>query len=144
MHDPFNLARYVEAQDRGDSYKQALREIRDGAKRSHWIWWVFPQLRGLGGSPTSKEYSINSIDEARAYLQHPVLGPRLRDAIQAMIDHVGVSATAILQWDDVKFRSSLTLFMRAAPDEPLFHAAISQFFEGEPDAATDRLLKGHG
>ena len=144
VEDPFNLARFVEAQDRGGSYDQALREIHDGAKYSHWIWWVFPQLQGLGRSPTSKEYSINSIDEAKAYLQHPVLGPRLRDAAQAMIGHVGMSAAAILQWDDVKFHSSMTLFMRAAPDEPLFRAALRQFFDGEPDAATDQLLEGRG
>ena len=143
MDDPFNLRRFVEVQDRAGGYDRALREVLSASKVNHWIWWIFPQLAGLGLSSTSREYSISSLDEARAYLDHPVLGPRLREVTAAMNGHRGSTAASILHWDDVKFRSSMTLFMRAAPDEPLFRDAIDIFFNAEPDARTDELLEGH-
>jgi uncharacterized protein (DUF1810 family) len=139
--DSYNLERFVAAQNHGDCYETALNEVRDGKKTGHWIWWVFPQLAGLGSSPTSRSYSISSLDEAIAYLRHPVLGPRLRKVTMAMNGHTGLSVTSILGFDDVKFRSSMTLFMRAAPQEELFHAAIERFFAGKPDERTDELLE---
>lgn len=149
MEDQYNLERFVEAQNRVGvldhvgSYERALQEIRKGRKDTHWIWWVFPQLAGLGLSSTSREYSISSLAEAQAYLLHPVLGPRLREATAAMNSHVGSRAGSILNGDDVKFRSSMTLFTRADPIEPLFRDAIDLFFDGQPDARTDRLLEGN-
>jgi uncharacterized protein (DUF1810 family) len=140
MQDTYRLQRFVEAQDHSGGYDQALREIRAGRKDSHWIWWVFPQIVGLGRSLTSREYSISSIDEARAYLLHPVLGPRLREAAAAINGHHAMGISSILGWDDVKFRSSMTLFMRADPGEALFRDAIDIFFDGVPDATTDEIL----
>ena len=140
MKDPFNLTRFVEAQNRMGGYDRALGELRHGRKDSHWIWWVFPQLAGLAMSSTSREYSIYSLEEARAYLDHPVLGPRLREVTTVMIGHTERKADAILGADDVKFLSSMTLFMRAAPDESLFREAIDLFFDAVPDPMTDHLL----
>lgn len=119
-----------------------MAELRAGQKRSHWIWFVFPQIKGLGQSPTSVRYSITSLGEARAYLAHPVLGPRLRECVQILLDVPGRTAAQILGPDDVKLRSSLTLFARADPDEPLFAAALDRFFDGQPDARTLALLDG--
>ena len=138
--DPFNLGRFVEAQNRSGGYARALEELQHGRKYSHWIWWIFPQFAGLGISSMSREYSIHSLEEARAYLNHPVLGPRLREVTEIMIGHAGTKASAILASDDVKFRSCMTLFMRAAPDEQLFRKAIDLFFHAAPDPMTDRLL----
>ena len=126
--DPFDLQRFVDAQDR--VYDTVLAELRAGAKRSHWIWFVFPQLRGLGHSATAVRYGISSLDEARAYLGHPVLGPRLVECAELVFGYP----------DDVKLRSSMTLFARAAPDTPVFAEVLDRFFDGEPDAATDALL----
>ena len=140
MQDPFNLGRFVEAQNRSGGYARALEELQHGRKYSHWIWWIFPQFAGLGISSMSREYSIHSLEEARAYLDHPVLGPRLREVTKTMIGHAGTKASAILASDDVKFRSCMTLFMRAAPDEQLFRKAIDLFFHAAPDPMTDRLL----
>ena len=114
--------------------------MRDGRKLTHWIWWVFPQLAGLGRSETSRYYSISSLDEARAYLVHPILGPRLREVTAAVLDHVGRSAPDIMGADDVKLRSCMTLFCRAAPDEVLFRNVIATFFGGVGDELTVRLL----
>lgn len=141
MEDPYNLERFVEAQNRHGGYGTALREIRKGRKVTHWIWWVFPQLAGLAFSATSREYAISSIDEAAAFLLHPALGTRLREATAAMNRHVNSRADSILDGDDVKFRSSMTLFMRVTPQELLFQNAIDIFFDGEPDSRTDQLLK---
>ena len=140
MKDAFNLTRFVEAQNRSGGYDRALEELRHGRKCSHWIWWVFPQLAGLAMSSTSREYSIYSLEEARAYLDHPVLGARLREVTTVMIGHTEKNANAILGADDVKFQSSMTLFMRAAPDESLFRQAIDLFFDAVPDPMTDHLL----
>lgn len=136
----YNLGRFVEAQDGPSGYGQALRELREGHKVSHWIWFVFPQLAGLGMSDTSRFYALSGLEEARAYLAHPVLGPRLREATEATMTHASLGARAILGADDIKFRSSMTLFLRAQPDEQLFRNAIDTFFGGEPDPLTDRLL----
>ena len=143
VDDPYDLQRFVEAQDRTGGYERALGEIRSGTKETHWIWWIFPQLAGLGLSSTSREYSISSLAEAEAYFRHPVLGSRLREVTAAMNGHSGLTASSILHRDDVKFRSSMTLFMRAAPTEPLFRDAIDTFFNAEPDARTDELLERH-
>jgi uncharacterized protein (DUF1810 family) len=135
----FDLDRFVAAQ--AAAYATALGELRAGRKRTHWIWFVFPQLAGLGVSATSRQYALSGVAEARAYLAHPVLGPRLREAINAMLVHREASAATILgELDAMKFRSCLTLFARAAPAEPLFAAALERFFDAGPDPATLRLL----
>jgi uncharacterized protein (DUF1810 family) len=117
-----------------------MAELRAGRKRSHWIWFVFPQIKGLGQSSTSVWFSIASLDEARDYLTHPVLGPRLCECVQLLLDVPGRSAADILGGDDVKLRSSLTLFAAADPDEPLFAQALERFFDGEPDPRTLAIL----
>jgi uncharacterized protein (DUF1810 family) len=140
VDDPFLLERFVVAQDRGDTYRQALEEITRGAKETHWIWFVLPQLAGLGTSATSRAYAITSLAEARSYLAHPPLGARRREITQAATGHVTRSAKDIFGHDDVKFHSSMTLFARSAPDETLFRDALDQFFAGLPDARTHGLL----
>jgi uncharacterized protein (DUF1810 family) len=140
LDDPFSLQRFVEAQSR--DYGTAIRELRAGAKRSHWMWFVFPQLRGLGRSSTAMFYGITSIAEARAYLAHPVLGPRLRECVQSLLDLSESNAAEILgEIDAMKLRSSMTLFQVAAPDETLFSRALERFYQGKPDAHTLELLK---
>lgn len=141
MDDAFELARYIEAQDAGGTYRQALSELRAGAKRSHWMWFVFPQIAGLGMSPTSRKYAITSLAEARAYLAHPVLGPRLLDCARAVLAVNGRSAEQIFGSIDArKMHSSSTLFLRAAPAEPVFQQLLDKYYGGQPDAATDRIL----
>jgi uncharacterized protein (DUF1810 family) len=143
--DPYNLQRFVAAQDAGGTYDTALAELRAGAKRSHWMWFVFPQVAGLGRSPAAREYAIASLDEARAYLAHPVLGPRLREAAQALLAHAGsLSAFDVLGGiDAVKLRSSMTLFAQAAPGDHAapFRAVLAAFHGGEEDDATLSLLR---
>ena len=135
----FDLDRFVSAQAR--QYAQALAELRAGSKRSHWIWFVFPQIAGLGQSETARFYAIGSLAESEAYLAHPVLGPRLLEATEALLRHPGKSAEAILGGiDAVKVRSSLTLFLEAGAGSPL-NAALDTFFGGGKDPATLRLLK---
>jgi uncharacterized protein (DUF1810 family) len=135
-----DLQRFVGAQE--GSFEDALGEIRGGRKLGHWMWFVFPQLAGLGRSETSRYYAIASLDEARAYLAHPLLGARLREAAVATLRAPqGRSAGAILgEIDAVKLRSSMTLFAMAAPDEPIFREVLERFFRGQPDPATERLL----
>jgi uncharacterized protein (DUF1810 family) len=141
MGDPFDLNRFVEAQ-RG-SYDAALSEIRAGQKRSHWMWYVFPQIDGLGSSPMAMRYAIRSADEARAYLAHPVLGPRLEDCATALLRHRGRSAHDIFgSPDDLKLRSSVTLFAYASPPGSVFHLLLDQYFEGKPDPATLQRVPG--
>ena len=137
--DPYDLERFVGAQ--APVFERALGELEAGRKRTHWMWFVFPQIAGLGSSPMAQRFAIGSLDEARAYLAHPLLGERLRRCTDAMNRHTGLSALAILgSPDDVKFRSSMTLFARAAPEERRFQDALARYFDGEPDAATlDRL-----
>jgi uncharacterized protein (DUF1810 family) len=135
----FDLERFVAAQD--PVWPRVTAELAAGAKRSHWMWYVFPQVAGLGSSPMSARYAIASRAEAAALLAHPVLGPRLREATRLMLGHAGAPATAILGGiDAVKFRSSMTLFAEAAPDEPLFRQALAAFCDGEPDPRTLELL----
>jgi uncharacterized protein (DUF1810 family) len=133
--EPYDLDRFVTAQE--GVYERALAELQDGAKRSHWMWFIFPQIAGLGSSPMAQRYAIGSLGEASAYLAHPVLGPRLRNCTAAVNAVTGRSAHAIFGApDDVKFRSSMTLFAAAAPDEPLFAQALAQYFGGSPDPLT--------
>ena len=141
-HSSTGLDRFVDAQK--DVYPQALRELQAGRKRSHWMWFIFPQLTGLGRSPTAQYFALTSLDEARAYLAHPVLGERLRAVTGAVLAHSDRSLEEIFgQPDDMKFRSSMTLFAEAA--EPgaakLFREALAVFCNGEPDRATLRLLE---
>jgi uncharacterized protein (DUF1810 family) len=137
--DPFDLHRFVDAQD--GVYDTVLAELRAGRKRSHWMWFVFPQLRGLGRSPTAVRFSISSIDEARAYLAHDVLGPRLRECARLVAEVDGRTAEEIFGWpDDIKLRSSMTLFAHAADDSDDFVAVLEKFYDGQEDPATLRLL----
>ena len=139
--DPHRLRRFVAAQDEGGTYDAALRELRAGRKTSHWMWFVFPQAAGLGRSAMAREYAIASLDEARAYLADPVLGPRLRESCEALLSGEGGSAEQILGGiDAMKLRSSMTLFEHAAPDEPLFGAVLDRYFGGERDPQTARRL----
>ncbi len=135
------LERFVEAQDAGGTYAQALRELRAGRKTSHWMWFVFPQVAGLGHSSMAQAYAISSLEQARAYLAHPVLGPRLHACTAALLTHTDRSAEQVMGGiDALKLRSSMTLFARAAPEEPAFPAVLDAFYGGEPDARTDALL----
>ena len=139
VSDPFALARFLDAQR--DAYDIAIAELRAGRKRSHWIWFVFPQLKGLGRSAMSHRYALSGADEASAYLVHPVLGVRLLDAIHAMLANGAVPAAVILgELDALKFRSCLTLFSVAAPAQPLSAAALAHYFAGRPDPETLALL----
>jgi uncharacterized protein (DUF1810 family) len=137
--DPFDLQRFVDAQQ--SVFDSALSELREGAKRSHWMWFIFPQIAGLGHSPTSRRFAIRSLDEARAYLQHPLLGTRLRQAVEGLLawaarrDALSIFGPV----DALKLRSSLTLFAAAAPGERLFEDALSAFFDFA-DPETLRLL----
>lgn len=137
----FDLDRFVAAQ--AGIYAQALAELQAGRKRNHWMWFVFPQLAGLGRSPTAIFYAIASAAEARAYLAHPLLGGRLRECARAVLGHRERSAEAIFGVvDAMKLRSSMTLFEAAAADAPPFAAILDAFFDGERDAATLDLLRG--
>jgi uncharacterized protein (DUF1810 family) len=137
--DPHDLARFLHAQEA--DYERALAELRAGRKRSHWIWYVLPQLRGLGRSAMAERYGIASREEALAYLQHPVLGARLKQCVAAMITLRGRSAADVLgEVDAAKFRSCLTLFEAAAPDEPLFAQALDTYYGGVRDGQTLALL----
>ena len=139
MDDPYDLDRFVRAQR--DDYEQALQEIASGRKRSHWMWYIFPQIDGLAFSAMSRRYAIKSAEEARAYLDHPVLGPRLVACAQAALSHPGLSATEIFgQPDDLKLRSCATLFASVSPAGSVFDRLLEQFYPGGPDAATLRLL----
>ena len=133
------LDRFILAQDR--DYATALAELRAGRKRTHWIWYVLPQLRELGRSAMAREYGIAGRDEAAAYAAHPVLGPRLVECVQALLAHPDRSAVDMLgEVDAMKFRSCLTLFAEVAPAEPCFRQALATFYQGQPDPETLRLL----
>jgi uncharacterized protein (DUF1810 family) len=138
MSDPHDLDRFVTAQ--APVIAEVLDELRAGRKRSHWMWFVLPQLRGLGMSAMAQRYAIASLAEARAYLAHPVLGPRLRDCCGLMLQVQGRTAQAILgSPDDLKFRSCCTLFALAAPHEPVFQQCLDRFYGGAPDPRTVAL-----
>jgi uncharacterized protein (DUF1810 family) len=134
------LGRFVDAQDEGRLYDQALREVRQGRKRTHWMWFVFPQFRGLGSSATSRHFAIESLDEAKAYLSHPVLGPRLRECADALLTLEGSSASEVFPHpDDLKLQSSMTLFDLAEPGS-VFGRVLAKYFRGERDDRTVRLV----
>jgi uncharacterized protein (DUF1810 family) len=136
-----DLERFLDAQDSGRVYERALAELREGRKTSHWMWFVFPQIAGLGQSEMSRRYAIDSLDEARAYLDHPVLGPRLLECCEALLSHHGMSAEQILGGiDAIKLRSSMTLFARASPETQTFQQVLDRYFDGEADVATDARL----
>jgi uncharacterized protein (DUF1810 family) len=141
MDDPVGLGRFVAAQNQADTFATAVAELRAGAKRSHWMWFVFPQIAGLGQSPTSRRYAIASLEEARAYLAHPVLGPRLIECAWILCELDGKTAQDIFGGiDAIKLRSSMTLFARADPLNPVFGQVLDAYFGGVPDEATERLL----
>jgi uncharacterized protein (DUF1810 family) len=132
MADSYNLQRFVEAQE--PVYPQVCAELRRGRKTSHWMWFVFPQIRGLGHSPMAQKFALALLAEARAYLDHPVLGPRLCECTQLVVDVEGRTALEIFSHpDDMKFRSSMTLFSLAAPEDALFKSALTKFFPTGPD-----------
>jgi uncharacterized protein (DUF1810 family) len=140
--DPYGLRRFVDAQEDATIYARAFGELRAGRKQGHWIWFVFPQIAGLGSSPMSQAYAIRSLEEARAYLGHPLLGPRLRECAEALLAaDPTLGAEEILGGiDAIKVRSSMTLFARAAPEDELFPAVLARLFGGVPDPETNRLL----
>ena len=133
-----DLSRFLKAQEQ--DYEQALREIRSGRKRSHWMWYIFPQIQGLGFSPTAQYYAIRDLQEARDYLAHPVLGARLKEISSALLDLNGLSASEIFGYtDDLKLRSSMTLFRMADLNEPVFLEVLEKYYDGKPDARTVEL-----
>ena len=137
--DPYRLERFVDAQD--GVFSRALDELRAGRKTSHWMWFVFPQVAGLGSSPMAQRYAIGSLAEARAYLEHPVLGPRLVSCAEALLSHSDRTALEILgSPDDVKLRSSMTLFVLVAGPDSVFQRVLDAFFDGEVDTRTVDLL----
>ncbi len=141
-NDPFDLARFVLAQDH--VFGLVCNELRQGRKRSHWIWYIFPQLGGLGASDMARKYGVSGLAEAQAYMAHAVLGPRLTEATRLVLDVQGRSILEIMGApDDAKFRSCMTLFRHAAADNPVFAAALDKYFDGVPDAASlQRLAPG--
>lgn len=137
--DPFHLGRFVLAQER--VYSHVLSELRAGEKMSHWMWFIFPQVHGLGLSPISIEYAISSRNEAHAYLQHPLLGPRLKECTQLVLQVEGRSALEIFgEPDDIKFRSSMTLFAQVSSNDDIFQRALDKYFDGAPDQLTLQRL----
>ena len=141
-NDLFDLRRFVRAQE--GIYEQALAEVRSGRKRTHWMWFVFPQINGLGFSPMAKKYAIKSIDEAREYLKHPVLGSRLIACSEALIVIDGQSASEIFWYpDDLKLHSSMTLFAMTvrSPGDSVFHKVLKKYFRGDLDASTVTIVK---
>jgi uncharacterized protein (DUF1810 family) len=141
--DPFELERFVAAQDEGQTYQHALAELRHGHKRGHWIWFVFPQLTGLGSSSMSECYAIRSLDEAHAYLQHPMLGNRLVECAEALLELDGDDPVAVMGTvDSLKLRSSMTLFAGVPDANPVFERVLARFYQATPDLVTRRLLDG--
>ncbi len=139
--DPYHLDRFVSAQNNAGTYDRAIQELQTGRKSSHWMWFIFPQIAGLGRSATSRQFAISSLAEAEAYLAHPVLGPRLRACADILVATDGLTAEQIFgDIDAEKLRSSMTLFLRASPEEPVFAAVLDRYFDGQADPATDRRL----
>jgi uncharacterized protein (DUF1810 family) len=140
--DPFDLQRFVRAQDEGGTYERAVAELRRGSKVSHWMWFVFPQIAGLGHSAISRRYAIASLAEARAYLDHPVLGARLTDCAGIVAALTGRTADQVFGGiDAMKLRSSMTLFRHADPRQPVFAQVLDRYFGGIPDPSTERLIQ---
>ena len=143
--DPFDLGRFAAAQDGGGTYERAVAELRRGRKAGHWMWFVFPQIAGLGFSATSRRYAIRSMAEARAYLAHPVLGPRLIECALIIAAAQGHTAEEIFgATDAIKLRSSMSLFSRADPAQPLFREVLRQYFADQPDQLTDDAILAAG
>jgi uncharacterized protein (DUF1810 family) len=139
MADPFDLQRFVDAQ--APVYEQVRREMEAGRKQSHWMWFIFPQIAGLGHSPMSVRFAVASLDEAKAYLAHPVLGARLKKCATLALDVKGKTARDIFgPIDEIKFHSSMTLFAQASPDEGIFQRCIDKYFAGASDPATRARL----
>jgi uncharacterized protein (DUF1810 family) len=139
--EQYDFERFVVAQDAGQTYERAIAELSQGRKTSHWMWFVFPQIAGLGHSPTSRMYAISSLAEARAYLAHPVLGPRLAECAEIVCGVEGSSAEQIFgSIDALKLRSSATLFALADPATQVFRRVLDQYFDGVPDPATEALV----
>ena len=139
--DPYDLQRFVTAQDAGGTYEHATAELRVGRKTSHWMWFVFPQIAGLGYSPVSQTYAITSQAEARAYLAHPVLGARLAECAAILAGLPNRTAEQVFgEVDALKLRSSMTLFMHADPGEPVFRQVLDRYFSGVPDSATEQRI----
>ena len=137
--DPCNLRRFLDAQD--SVYAQVCSELRAGRKRSHWMWFIFPQIQGLGYSPLARKFAISSVGEAKAYLEHAILGARLRECCRLVNQVEGRSIEEIFGYpDDLKFRSSMTLFAHAASDDQIFRDALEKYFNGEDDPATVERL----
>ncbi|HJR20258.1 MAG TPA: DUF1810 domain-containing protein [Dongiaceae bacterium] len=138
--DPFDLQHFVDAQ--APVYDRVRAELKNGRKQSHWMWFIFPQIAGLGHSAMAQRYAISSLDEARAYIAHPVLGPRLRECTRLVVQVNGKSAHDILgSPDDMKFHSCMTLFARAAPQDEAFVEALEKYFGGAEDQATIARLR---
>jgi uncharacterized protein (DUF1810 family) len=141
VEDSFDLERFVLAQNTGAIYDAAIEELRRGQKQSHWMWFVFPQIAGLGRSSNANYYAISSLKEAKAYLDHPLLGTRLHECTRAVLETHDRTAPDIFGViDAMKLHSSMTLFMRAAPDDRLFAEVLKRYFAGTPDDRTDELL----
>lgn len=137
MDDPYDLQRFVAAQDAGGTYHMAVSELRNGRKETHWMWFVFPQITGLGRSPTARQYAISGMPEARAYLDHPVLGPRLAECARVLNELPGSDAVAIFgPIDAQKLKSSMTLFSCADPDATVFCGVLDRYFAGQSDNGT--------
>ena|SRR5271157_3670120 len=140
MADPYNLQRFLDAQK--PVYDQVLSELRHGRKTSHWMWFIFPQLEGLGFSPTAQRFAISSLEEAEAYLAHPILGPRLSECTELVTRIEGRQASEVFGYpDDLKFRSCMTLFAHATSQNEVFIQALNKYFGGKSDPATLKLLK---
>ena len=136
----YDLSRFVKAQQY--DYEQALREIRAGRKRSHWMWYIFPQIQGLGFSSTAQYYAIRDLQEAKAYLAHPILGPRLREISSVLLELEGLSAHEIFGFpDDLKLRSSMTLFRLADLEDDLFEQVLEKYYDGIPDSRTVDIVQ---
>ena len=140
MEDKYNLERFLSRQK--DSYDTAYKELSQGMKQSHWMWWIFPQIIGLGMTSISKEYSIKSIKEARAFLDHPYLGKNLKEICKVLLDTKSNNASYVMGYpDDLKLCSSMTLFIEADPEEKLFQQVLDKFFNGRKDSRTLDILK---
>jgi uncharacterized protein (DUF1810 family) len=141
MEDPYRLRRFVDAQNANGTYQEVISELRSGRKSSHWMWYVFPQVKGLGQSSMANHYGIASLAEAQAYLRHPVLGPRLIECAQLLLAIDGKGATDIFgSLDAMKLRSSMTLFSRADPQQAVFRQVLDRYFQGSEDPETIRRL----
>jgi uncharacterized protein (DUF1810 family) len=139
MNDLFNLERFVTAQK--SVYSTVIEELESGRKISHWMWFIFPQIEGLGRTQMAKLYAIKSLDEAKAYVSHPLLGKRLQECINLVLDIDGKSANAVFGYpDDLKFKSSMTLFLVAVPHIDLFQRAINKYYDGQRDQVTIQIL----